>query len=346
MKYLLISISLLFIQECWSQQESQFANVISNPFIVNPAAGGMAGVMQFETTARRQWLGYKGGPRTMMFTGNSQIKTGRRSVLSEFNAKSASLFKNPKPTTGALKHIVGGKFINDAIGPFSKTSVYGSYAIHMPFMNDMNFGVGLGAGWSNFRINQDRVVLFQDDDQTYASFLGNSSSQNIFDANAGLVFYNERFFGGLSVSQALKNDVVFNNVETQSSYNRHLFLIAKYKLDVNTDFQLEPSVFIKYAENSPLSADIGAKVLYHDAIWLGLQYRTSNAFIVQVGVNLVKNLYLSYAYEFSNGVIRTAQNGTHEINLGIYIGNNRKVKKEMEREEKKKEVQESKEQEL
>ena len=332
MKYLLFSFSLLFIQNIFSQQESQFSNVINNPFMVNPAAGGLSGVMHFEVTSRRQWLGYKGGPRTMMFTGNSQIKTNRKSVLSEFNAKDESLFKNPKNTTRELKHILGGRFINEAIGPFSKTAVYGSYAIHMPLMNEMNFGAGLGIGWSNFRINQDRVVLFQEDDQTYTSFLGNSSAQNIFDANAGIVFYNERFFGGVSVTQALKNDVVFNNVSTESSYNRHLFLLVKYKFDVNTDFQLEPSAFIKFAENSPISADFGARILYHDAIWISLQYRTSNSFIVQAGVNLIKNLYLSYGYEFSNGAIRTAKNGTHEINLGIYIGNNRKVKKEMEKE--------------
>lgn len=334
MKYLLFIISIIACQFNWAQQESQFINAINNPYILNPAASGMAGVMQFEVISRTQWTGYDGGPNTMMLTGSSQIKSGTKTTLSEFNIKDETLFANPKTTTGKIKHVVGGKIINDAIGPFGKTSIHGSYAFHMPFSKEMNFGGGLGLGWSNFRINQDRVVLYDTEDQLYSGFLGNTAKQNFFDVNAGLVFYNDRFFGGVSVHQALKNDVVFNDVPTESDYNRHYFLIAKYKFDSNEDFQIEPGVVAKLAEQSPISLDIGLRVLYHNAAWLGLQYRTSNAFVIQAGANIIKNLYVSYGYEVSSGAVRTSRNGTHEIQLGIYIGNNRKIKKEMEESEK------------
>ena len=334
MKYILFILSIAVTQFNWAQQESQFLNIINNPFIVNPAAGGLTGVMQFEAISRTQWTGYNGGPKTMLLTGSSQIKTGSKSALSEFNTKDEMLFANPKNTTGKFKHIVGGKVMNDAIGPFGKTSVHGSYAFHMPFSKDINFGAGLGLGWGNFRINEDRVVLYDANDQLYSNFLGTSSAQNYFDVNAGFVFYNERFFGGVSISQALNNNVVFNEVTTQSKYNRHYFLVAKYKFDVNEDFGIEPGLVGKFAESSPVSFDIGMRVLYHDAAWFGLQYRTSNSFILQAGANIIKNLYVSYGYEISSGVIRTSQNGTHEIQLGIYIGNNRKMKKEIEQSEK------------
>lgn len=330
MKYLIFFLSIAASQFSWAQQESQFINTINNPFLVNPAAGGLAGVMQFEATSRTQWTGYNGGPKTMLLIGSSQIKTGSKSVLSEFNVKDETLFSNPTNTTGKIKHIVGGKIINDAIGPFAKTSVHGSYSFHMPFSKEMNFGGGVGLGWSNFRINQDRVVLYDEDDALYSGFLGSAAAQNFFDVNAGLVFYNERFFGGISVYQALQNDVVFNNVATESEYTRHYFLVAKYKFDANEDFQIEPGVVGKFAQQSPLSFDIGLRVLYHNALWVGMQYRTSNAFILQAGANIIKNFYISYGYEISSGAIRTSQNGTHEVQLGIYIGNNRKIKKEIE----------------
>ena len=334
MKYILFILSITASQFNWAQQESQFQNIMNNPFIINPAAGGLAGVMQFEAISRTQWTGYNGGPKTMLLTGSSQIKTGSKPALSEFNVKDEMLFANPTNTTGKIKHIVGGKIMNDAIGPFGKTTVQGSYAFHMPFSKKINFGAGLGLGWSNFRINDDRVVLYDANDQLYSDFLGASVAQNYFDVNAGIVFYNKRFFGGISVSQALKNDVVFNQVLTESQYNRHYFLVAKYKLDVNEDFGIEPGVVGKFAENSPTSFDIGMRVLYHDAAWVGLQYRTSNSFVLQAGANIIKNLYFSYGYEISNGVIRTSKNGTHEVQLGIYIGNNRKIKKEIEQSEK------------
>jgi len=334
MKYILFILSITASQFNWAQQESQFINTINNPFLVNPAAGGLAGVMQFEAISRTQWTGYNGGPKTMLLTGSSQINTGSKNALSEFNVKDEALFASPTNTTGKIKHIVGGKIINDVIGPFAKTSVHGSYSFHMPFSKEMNFGGGLGLGWSNFRVNQDRVVLYDEDDALYSGFLSSAAAQNFFDVNAGVVFYNERFFGGISVSQALKNDVVFNQVLTESQYNRHYFLVAKYKLDVNEDFGIEPGVVGKFAENSPASFDIGMRVLYHDAVWVGLQYRTSNSFVLQIGANIIKNLYFSYGYEVSNGAIRTSQNGTHEVQLGIDIGNNRKIKKEIEQSEK------------
>ena len=63
MKYLIFILSFTASHFSWTQQESQFINTINNPFLVNPAAGGLAGVMQFEATSRTQWAGYNGGPK-------------------------------------------------------------------------------------------------------------------------------------------------------------------------------------------------------------------------------------------------------------------------------------------
>ena len=78
-----------------------------------------------------------------------------------------------------MKHVVGGRAMYESIGPFNKTSISGSYAFHLPFTKKVNFGAGIGLGWSNLGINQNRVVLYQEDDAAYNQFLGNTSSQNI-----------------------------------------------------------------------------------------------------------------------------------------------------------------------
>jgi len=327
-------ILLLCFSNAWSQQEYYFTNTVNNPYTVNPAASGMASVIHLETSARMQWLGYNGSPRTMLLTGNGQLKTKGNQARSSFNEEGKTFNSNPVRSTGIIKHIVGGKAMNDAIGPFAKTSVYGSYAIHLPFSKKLNFGLGIGLGWSNFRIDQDRINLHQEDDATYNQFLTASSSQNFLDANAGIVLYGEKFFGGLSMSQVLKNKANFGGIETGSYFERHYFLVMKYKVKVNEDFNIEPSVVAKYVKSAPFVFDLGARILYHDAAWFGIQYRTNNAFNIQVGANLIKNFYLSYAYEFSNGPLNISRNGTHEINLGIYIGKKRNTKAELDEEEK------------
>ncbi len=330
LKYSAFIILLLSISNAWAQQEYYFTNTINNPYSVNPAASGLSGVIHIEASGRMQWLGYSGSPRTMLLTANGQLKTKGKEARTAFNEENKAFFKTPTRNTGTVKHIVGGKAMNDAIGPFAKTSIYGSYAIHLPFSKKLNFGAGLGIGWSNFRINQNRIILHQDDDQIYNQFLTASTSQNFLDANTGIVLYGERFFGGLSVSQVFKNKANFGGIDTGNYFERHYFLLLKYKFQINDDFNLEPSTVIKHIKNAPMAIDLGARILYHDAAWFGFQYRTNNAFNIQVGANLIKNFYLSYAYEFSTGGIRITRNGTHEINLGIYIGKKRNTKKEIE----------------
>jgi len=331
MRYLLYTLSIVLIGfNAFSQQEAHFVNLPNNPYILNPAAGGMSDIIQIESTSRFQWLGYNGGPRSIMLTANSPMKMGTSvKAVDEFNVTDEKFFKTPKITTGKTKHVVGGKFINDAIGPFSRTSIYGTYAVHIPLSSSMNLGAGLGAGFTNFSINESRVVLYEENDFTYSSFLGNSASQGILDANAGLMVYSKHLYAGLSMSQALNNNVIFDNTSTMSNYNRHLFLMAKYTADINDDFAIEPTVIGKFVKNSPMAFDIGARAVINQASWFGLQYRTSNAILAQVGSNLIKNLYIAYAYEHSIGKISLAGNSTHEIQLGLYLGNNRNLKKEI-----------------
>ena len=330
-RYIITILTVFLYCNGYAQQESQFINVMNNPYILNPAAGGISGVMNFELSSRTQWMGYNGGPQTFMFTGNSQIKVkkGGDNALSEFNTDDKALFSDPVATTGKIKHIVGGRAMNDAIGPFAKTSIFGSYAIHLPFTKKVNFGLGVGLGWSNFRINQDRVVLYQEDDAAYSQFLGNSSTQNILDANAGIVFYNDKFVGGISMTQLLKNKATFDDIATESFYNRHFFVTAKYRFDLGEQYSIEPVAIGKFVANSPMSLDLGFRFAYNRSVWLGAQYRTSNAVVLQVGANIIKNIYIAYGYEVATGKIRTASNGSHEVQIGFYLGKNRNMDKEI-----------------
>src|SRR5574343_95299 len=284
----LVALNFMLSAVTFGQQEYQFANTVNNPYLLNPAAGGMTDVMQFEASTRMQWLGYDGGPKTILLSGHSQIKFGKsgENTLDEFNIRDEKLFQGPAVTTSKSKHVIGGKVWNDAIGPFSKTAIQGSYAYHLPLTKYINVGVGL-------------------------------------------VVYSEKFFFGLSTTQFLKNKVELNQISTASNFNRHYFMIAKYKIEGEGDISIEPNVIVKMVQNSPVSVDFGARALYKNSSWFGVQFRTSSSLVFQVGSNLIKNLYVSYAYEASMGKLRTAGNSTHEIQLGYYLGRNRNVDKEL-----------------
>ncbi len=312
-----------------AQQEYQFANTAFNPFLLNPAAGGLTDVAQFDAIVRTQWLGYEGAPRTFLVSGVSQLNFGPSNSRNEFNRRNEPLFKSPKISVGNSKHIVGGKIWSDAIGPFSKTSLQLSYAYHMPLSRTLNVGAGLGIGYSHFRLDASKVILFQADDPSYNQFLGNTSQQSIFDAQAGLVLYGKNVFLGLSTTQAFKNQVRLSNVALESNFNRHYFIVAKYRIDPNDVVAIEPMVVFKFAQFSPMSVDFGARFTMNQNIWFGLQYRTNNALVFQCGGNIIKNLFLNYSYEQSVGRIATAGNGSHEIGIGYYLGKNRNINREL-----------------
>jgi type IX secretion system PorP/SprF family membrane protein len=331
MRSILILFSVALSTGVFGQQTGQFSNAAMNPFLINPAAGGMMNVMQFELTYRAQWSGYNGGPRTALFAGNSVIKISDNTQgLEEYNYHDDKFFALPNRSAGMIKHVVGGYMYNDAVGPFSKTAVQGSYAIHLPLTKEMNIGAGIGLGYSNLRLDESRVVLHDQQDNAYSNFLGSSSAFNSLDASGGLVAYSKQFSFGISAQQILNNKVSFNSTETESRLARHYYAHGSYLIPVNSKLAVEPNVVAKFTKNSPSSIDAGIRMIYKKRSWLNAQYRTSNAIVLQLGTTLVKNLYFAYGYEMPVGKIAGAASSSHEIQLGILLGNNRNLDKEIE----------------
>ena len=335
-----VGMILFLSSSIFAQQESQFANYIHNPYIFNPAAAGMMDLIQVDLGYRNQFTGIDGNPSTVYLTGHTQIGS-KNEGIGEFNLNKENLFQTPDRTIGKLKHVIGGKFSKDGIGPFQKTSLYGSYAVHMPLIKSLNIGVGLSAGWSNFQIDQNKVILHDDNDNIYNQFSSNLSKQNNLDIQTGLVLYNDKFFFGLSGTQLLNNTVNIEQIETTNTLNRHLFLLSSYSLGISEKLDLEPFVLIKAAQKSPTSFDLGIRIKYNKAIWGGIQYRKGNAFAVSAGMNVLKNFNVSYAFEYGTKSIRIGSAGSHELQLGFLIGNNRNVDKEI-KESKKRNKQEEK----
>lgn len=330
MKKLSLLVSLFVAGTVFGQQTSQYGNASFNPFLINPAAGGMSNVMQYELTYRTQWVGYNGGPRTALFAGNSVLKVGSKSTgLGEYNLNDNKFFHLPTRSTGKTKHVLGGLAYNDAIGPFSKTALQVTYAIHLPLTSTINVGAGLGIGWSNLKLDESRVKLYDEIDNSYSLFLGSTSTYNGLDASGGLVIYNSNFAFGLSTKQLLNNKIMFDGNATESNLARHYFFHGAYHLMPDATVSVEPNVVAKYTPHSPSSIDAGIRFYYNNSSWLNLQYRTSNSFVVRIGTTLVKNLYIAYGYEMPTGKLSGVASSSHEIQLGIFLGNNRNLNKEI-----------------
>jgi type IX secretion system PorP/SprF family membrane protein len=335
MRYLLVTLFLLSINTLIAQQEAQFSQYYNNAYYFNPAAGGLTKTMQFDIGYRRQWLGIEGTPQSFYATGHSEINiNSRKKVLDEFNADKESIFKTPKNRIGKNKHVVGGRLLSDQIGPFLKNSVMASYAYHLRFTGETMLSLGVSAGWSNLGLNSSKVVLLEQDDSQYNEFLSRNSNQNIFDINAGIAFYSENFHFGISSTQLLKNDLVIDDIVTQSNFGRHWFGYGMYELDLIGDLSIEPHFMAQLIGKAPFSFNLGSRIIYEDKYWVNVAYRFGDAINFGVGLNFANNFRFGYAYDVAVGPVQRSSNYVHELQLGFVIGNNRNVEKELENEEK------------
>lgn len=329
--FLSMLLSVL-IANVLAQQEVMFTQYYQNAFYYNPAAGGLTKTTQFDMGYRNQWSGIEGAPQSFFFTGHSEVKFNSRGneVIEEFNIDKENIYANPKNRIGSSKHVMGGRLLSDAIGPFQKQSILATYAYHLRFTKKTMLGLGVAAGWSNYGLNQSKVILLDEDDAEYNQFLTRNSNQNIFDINAGLTIYGEGFSFGISSTQLLDNNMVIDQVVTESSYGRHWFAYGMYQLDLKDLAVIEPHFMIQTIGNAPVSFNLGSRVIFNQRYWANIAYRFGDALNFGFGMNVARNFRFGYTYDFGMGRFQGVTKNVHELQVGYIIGNNRKVDKELE----------------
>jgi type IX secretion system PorP/SprF family membrane protein len=262
-----------------------------NGFLLNPAMAGTVSYVPVCLTVRQQWMGIKGAPQTVALSGHTLL--GRAEG-------------------------VGGYLFNDNYGPIMRTGMLASFAHHLRVGSKQKiaFGVSLSA----FQYTLDETKLDFGDGVQDAT-VGAPSKESAFvpDANFGVYFYqDERFFAGASVAQLFQWNIKVGTTN-QNKMVRHYFLLGGYRFDINKDFKVEPSVLGKATESSPVQFDINCKGYYKKNYWLGVSYRTDNSIIALLGVKY-QIYYFGYAYDYTLSKISNYTSGSHEIVIGVNIG--------------------------
>lgn len=326
MKKTLLISAMVISGYVFGQQDFQFTQLASSPFLVNPAAGGMTNVAEVIVGNRMQYMGIDGRPMTTYASIQSRIRFKKRKnqVLGELESLGQSFYSTPQRTV-AYKQIGGLTFINDQIGPFTRNNVRANFGVHIPLSQKLSMGLGLGLGWTNFGINQSRVKLGSQIDQAYDAYVGQTASANFLDAQAGLIVYNDKLLVSVSGSQLFNNKAQFSGQKSKSNFVPHLFVLASYRFDLGKNYGLEPIVQFKSLRHAPVSFDIAARVHYKRIGWLGVSYRRQSAIGVGVGLNLLSHFNVSYTYEFGTGATQKFGANTSEIRLSFIFGKKKKA---------------------
>lgn len=281
---MLLLILLLNAKEIKAQQDPMFTHYMFNTLAINPGYAGSREALTITGLHRTQWAGFTGAPTTQTVIAHTPF----------------------------LRHNIGLglSFLNDKVGPVNMTSIYidFSYTIKVTQKSKLAFGL---KGGSNFMKNDLNALALHD--PTDISFNGNIEKEFLPNFGAGLYYYTDKWYIGVSVPKILENSFE-TGITNKAGEAKHYFLIAGTYFNLNESFKFKPTGFLKITEAAPIELDVTATIVYKDKIWGGLMYRTDDALGAMLGMYIKPELAIGYSFDWSfNNPTMKHNMGSHEI---------------------------------
>jgi type IX secretion system PorP/SprF family membrane protein len=294
------------------QQLPLYSQYLYNKFLINPAVAGSDGYSSFNVTAREQWVGYSGAPRTFSFSGQARVL--KRGHVLKNRGTDRTVFK--PQTDGRVGF--GGYVFSDRNGLIRRTGFQASYAYHMWVERNTQVSMGLAFTGYHFKIAEDEI-RFEDPNDPW---LNNDLRRGIFvpDADFGIYVLNPAFSFGISTQQLFGAAAKIGSEGYRNfRMDRHYYVFGTYSFYPANKMELQPSVLVMMSEQLKPMADIGMTFVLDNKLWTGLSYRTSKAIIANFGVNY-SNMYFGYAFDFTLQEIQRVTYGTHELTFAVKFG--------------------------
>lgn len=275
-----------------AQQLPQFTSYQLNPFSYNPAFAGVDGTTQMNALIRNQWAGVNEAPET--------------NVLNAYG-----LLHNEKMA-------IGGTAFKDAAGPDSRVGLSASYAYHLKVSDKMNLSLGLSLGLLQYRLDHTVIIPIDDGDPVFNSGI---LSSVVPTASFGAYLHGQDFYVSFAAPQILSSS--FNVTDDLDNgllfggLTNHFFLGGGYIKELSSDFDLEPSILLMYAQPAPIAIDVMTKVTYKDYIWSAVSYRLGDALSLYIGYDISDQFYIAYGHDFVVSELSSTTSGSNEFKLGF-----------------------------
>ena len=334
MKNIMLLLAGMYIcQVVFAQQRSSYTQYILNNYILNPALTGIENYTDVKISGRDQWVGLNGAPRTAYLTVHGPIgKKDYRTTATSFEVPG----ENPRGSSywesynaAEPHHGIGMSIINDRTGNFNRFSANVSYAYHMGLSARTSLAMGFAGGISSIGLNTNGKAFFGSDptDPSVGGAVASNLRKIKPDLSAGLWLYSADYFVGLAGQQIIPQKLAFVDDATFKTNGKlipHVFLTAGYRFLLDEDFNLLPSVMVKYisgAFKNDYQAEFNAKLQYRDLVWIGASYRQFDGYAAMLGFNVANTFNVGYAYDYTKTDLHTFTRGTHELMIGFLINN-------------------------
>jgi type IX secretion system PorP/SprF family membrane protein len=309
-----------------AQQKPHYTQYILNQYIINPAITGIENYVDVKASHRRQWVGIQDAPLTTYFSIHGSLnKSSSKTSPTSFptpgeNPRGRSYWEEyeaPDP-----HHGIGMQVVQDVTGPLSNLTAQATYAYHLPLNTNTTLSAGMGVGINRIGIDPNKLN-FGDVTVDPVVFTSGILNKIRLDMSAGLYLYSADYFVGVSAQQIVPQPIDFSDgyIRPQSGKTvPHVFATAGYRALIGENFNLIPSIMVKYVNPVPVQVEANFKLQYRSLAWLGASYRHLDGFAGMLGFN-ISNVQVGYAYDYTTSRLNNFSKGTHEFLIGFLIGN-------------------------
>lgn len=275
----------------YAQQSPMFTHYMYNTLVVNPAYAGSRDALTITALGRTQWVDFTGAPTTQSISMHTPLKN--------------------QPIG------IGFAMLNDKIGPVNNTSIIGDIAYKFKLSEKDKLSIGMSIGINVLQAQLNTLQLDQEVDPSFQYNVKNRITPNY---GVGIYYARERFYAGISSPNLIENKLFTNNATTgtilASKEQRHYFFIAGAVMQITDNIAFKPTTLIKATAGAPVQVDLTAAFILRQKLTLGAMIRSQDALGVLVGFDLIQNLHLGYAYDWSYGLRTFTYNqGSHELML-------------------------------
>lgn len=291
--FVAIFISTFFTHThtAYAQQDTRYTQYAINNLVLNPAYTGSRDALSFLATYRNQWVNLDGAPKTFAFNAHAPFAGNN----------GAGIFLE-----------------TEKIGIHNRTSVFASYAYHLPINPETNAKLSLGvqagvyhyqSNWADAPAKDGSDIIFQ-----------NNYSKTLPNFGLAAFYYTPTYYAGISIPFLLtaKFDSTTRLTTTAKAAAKDMpiFVSGGYVFDLNENLKLKPTALLKYVAKSPVQVDLNLQAIYQNALWGGIGYHSGDAINLLAGYQFKNSLRIGYSFDLSLNELAAYNKGSHEILLG------------------------------
>lgn len=296
-KYLFILVIYsitIFNHSAWSQNDSKLSIFNFNPLVYNPAFAGSADGFYVIGIHSTQWYGFEGAPNTQFLSAHTKL---------------------PQSKTG-----LGLSFYNDTAGPVREYNIDGNYAYYATLNRNYKLALGLKAGLHSNTLDVNLLKRLNPEENIY----GYDKTQNLTPViGVGMNLYNENFYLAISTPNLLSTKYYNPNFSyAYAKIKGYYYLTTGYKMNLDLDFTLTPTLLFRITEGAPISAMTSFNLNWQNKYVGGINFEYNSSIGAFFGVTILNNLKAGYAYDYSLNNFSNYNSGNHTFFLNYTLENN------------------------